>query len=56
LTPESFAKPAAVLGVSREALGTGYIVFFTYSSVIGVLAIILCVWLNSIPQVLEGDD
>jgi len=56
LTPESFAKPAAVLGVSREALGTGYIVFFTYSSVIGVLAIILCVWLNSKPQVLDEDE
>jgi PAT family beta-lactamase induction signal transducer AmpG len=56
LTPESFAKPAAVLGVSREALGTGYIVFFTYSSVIGVLAIILCIWLNSIPQVLDDED
>ena len=56
LTPESYAKPSQVLGVTREALGTGYIVFFTYSSVIGVLAIILCFWLNSIPQVLDEDD
>lgn len=53
LTPESFAKPAQVLGVSREALGTGYIVFFTYSSVIGILAIALCLWLNSRQQPVE---
>ncbi|ESQ90624.1 hypothetical protein ABAC460_09045 [Asticcacaulis sp. AC460] len=56
LTPESFAKPAQVLGVSKEALGTGYIVFFTYSSVIGVLAIILCIWLNSKPQLTQDDS
>jgi MFS transporter, PAT family, beta-lactamase induction signal transducer AmpG len=41
----SYAKPAAVLGVAREALGTAYLVFFSYTTVIGFLAVILSIWL-----------
>lgn len=43
----SFAEPARALGVSREALGTGYVVFFTYTTVIGAVAVALCLWLIS---------
>jgi len=41
----SFAEGAHNLGVSREALGAGYVLFFTYTSLIGVVAVILCLWL-----------
>ncbi|MGA9659894.1 MAG: permease [Asticcacaulis sp.] len=52
----SYARPAEILGVSREALGTGYVVFFTYSSVIGVLAIALCIWLNRVQTIRDEAD
>ncbi len=39
--PENFAKAFERSGVSPAALGSGYIVFFAYSALIGVFAIIL---------------
>ena len=39
--PENFAKALERSGVSPAALGSGYIVFFTYSALIGVFAIAL---------------
>ena len=41
LPPESFASALDRSGVSPAALGTGYIVFFAYSTCIGVFAIVL---------------
>jgi PAT family beta-lactamase induction signal transducer AmpG len=41
----SYEKPAAILKVSREALGAGYVLFFTYTAAIGLVAIVLCLWL-----------
>jgi PAT family beta-lactamase induction signal transducer AmpG len=39
--PENFAKALERSGVSPAALGSGYIVFFAYSALIGVFAIVL---------------
>ena len=39
--PHNFATAVERSGVSPAALGTGYVVFFTYSAVIGVFALIL---------------
>ena len=39
--PENFAKAFERSGVSPAALGSGYIVFFAYSALIGVFAIVL---------------
>jgi MFS transporter, PAT family, beta-lactamase induction signal transducer AmpG len=41
LPPASFAAGAADLGVSAAALGTGYLVFFLYSCVVGLVALVL---------------
>ena len=41
LPPASFAEGAAHLGVSAAALGAGYTVFFLYSSVVGLAALVL---------------
>jgi len=41
LPPESLSSAAAKLGVSAAALGSGYSVFFLYSAVIGVFAVVL---------------
>jgi MFS transporter, PAT family, beta-lactamase induction signal transducer AmpG len=41
LTPESFAVAAQKSGVTPAALASGYTVFFIYSTVIGVFAIVL---------------
>lgn len=41
LPPESFAKAIEKSGVSPAALATGYTVFFIYSTVIGLFAIVL---------------
>ncbi|WAC47196.1 MFS transporter [Asticcacaulis sp. SL142] len=40
----AYAKPAETLGVSPHALGAGYMLFFTYTALIGVVAIILAIW------------
>jgi len=44
--PENFARAVERSGVSPGALGTGYVVFFAYSALIGVfaLALSLAVW------------
>jgi PAT family beta-lactamase induction signal transducer AmpG len=41
LPPASFAAGAADLGVSAGALGAGYLVFFLYSCVVGLVALVL---------------
>lgn len=38
---EAFAAAVAKSNVSPAALGTGYIVFFTYSALLGIAAIVL---------------
>jgi PAT family beta-lactamase induction signal transducer AmpG len=39
--PDNFAKAVERSGVSPSALGAGYIVFFTYSALLGAFAIVL---------------
>jgi MFS transporter, PAT family, beta-lactamase induction signal transducer AmpG len=39
--PQNFAAAVQRSGVSPAALGTGYIVFFTYSTILGVFAVLL---------------
>ncbi len=39
--PQNFAAALQRSGVSPAALGTGYIVFFTYSTILGVFAVLL---------------
>jgi PAT family beta-lactamase induction signal transducer AmpG len=41
--PENFAAAVERSGVSPAALGAGYIVFFSYSALIGIFAVILAV-------------
>ena len=41
--PQNFAAALQRSGVSPAALGTGYIVFFTYSTILGVFAVLLSV-------------
>lgn len=43
LPAESFAAAVERSGVSPAALGTGYVVFFAYSTLIGIFAIVLSV-------------
>jgi PAT family beta-lactamase induction signal transducer AmpG len=42
-TPESYLAGAAKTGVAAAALGAGYVTFFLYSALIGVLAVVLTV-------------
>ena len=39
--PDNFATAVERSGVSPAALGTGYVVFFTYSALLGVFALVL---------------
>ena len=39
--PENFATALERSGVTPAALGTGYVVFFAYSALIGVFAVVL---------------
>jgi PAT family beta-lactamase induction signal transducer AmpG len=41
--PQNFAAAVQRSGVTPAALGTGYILFFTYSAVLGVFAVLLSV-------------
>jgi PAT family beta-lactamase induction signal transducer AmpG len=43
LPPQSFAGAVERSGVSPAALGSGYVVFFVYSTLIGIFAIVLSV-------------
>jgi MFS transporter, PAT family, beta-lactamase induction signal transducer AmpG len=45
LPTTAFAKPADILSVSREALASGYILFFIYTAAIGLFAIAFSIWL-----------
>ena len=44
LPADSFAQAAEKSGVSPAALASGYTVFFIYSTVIGVFAIVLAIF------------
>ncbi len=39
--PEAYVAAAAKSGVSAQALGAGYVVFFLYSALIGVIGVVL---------------
>ena len=52
--PENFANAVARSGVSPAALGTGYMVFFAYSALIGVFALVLAVMVQRRQQAEEG--
>jgi PAT family beta-lactamase induction signal transducer AmpG len=41
--PQNFAKAVERSGVTPAALGSGYVMFFTYSTLIGVFAIVLSI-------------
>ena len=41
LPPENFAAALERSGVTPAALGTGYVVFFAYSALIGVFAVVM---------------
>jgi PAT family beta-lactamase induction signal transducer AmpG len=41
--PEGFATALERSGVTPAALGTGYVVFFAYSALIGAFAVVLAV-------------
>jgi PAT family beta-lactamase induction signal transducer AmpG len=41
LPPESFASAIKRSGVSPASLGSGYVVFFAYSALIGILPVLL---------------
>jgi PAT family beta-lactamase induction signal transducer AmpG len=51
-TTENFARAVERSGVTPAALGTGYIVFFAYSALIGVFALVLSLMV----QRRRGDD
>ena len=46
LPPESLTGAGAKLGVSAQSMGAGYMAFFIYSAVIGILAIALSFWVS----------
>lgn len=52
----SYTKPAAALGVSREALGAGYMLFFTYTALVGMIAVVLAIWLIRVGAVKEQGE
>jgi len=43
LPPESFAKAYEKSGVSPAALASGYSIFFTYTCLVGLVAIVLTI-------------
>ena len=45
LPETAYRAGAATLGVAPQSLGAGYVVFYFYSSIIGILAIGLSLWL-----------
>lgn len=57
LPAESFAKGAANLGVSNQALAAGYTAFFIYSSLIGIFGIIMALIISRGParEILERE-
>jgi MFS transporter, PAT family, beta-lactamase induction signal transducer AmpG len=58
LPAEAFAKPAETLGVAPTALATGYVVFFTYTALMGIGAVVLALLIaRGRPRALmEADD
>ncbi len=48
LPPEAFATAMEKSGVTPAALGSGYLVFFVYTALVGVLGIILAFWVARI--------
>lgn len=45
MTADAYAKAAANLGVSAQAMGAGYFSFFAYTIVIGFVGIAMAIWL-----------
>jgi PAT family beta-lactamase induction signal transducer AmpG len=41
VAPQNFAAALERSGVTPAALGTGYVVFFTYSALLGLFAVLL---------------
>lgn len=56
LPPDAFATAMEKSGVSPAALGAGYLVFFLYSSAVGVVAIILAFMVAARERVRAGGD
>lgn len=55
LPPEAYANAMAKSHVSPQALGAGYLVFFSYSALIGVAAIILVFLVAASPAPKDAD-
>lgn len=53
--PETLAAGAAKTGVTPAALGAGYIVFFVYTAIAGVIAVVLTAIVVSRPHPAEAD-
>ena len=54
LPPAAFATGAETAGVSAAALGAGYFAFFLYSTVIGVVGIVLAFVVARMSRSLES--
>lgn len=48
LPPETYAEAMEKSGVTASALGSGYVVFFVYSALIGLAGVILAFWVARI--------
>ncbi|KRB48648.1 MAG: MFS transporter [Pseudomonadota bacterium] len=53
LPPETFASAMEKSGVSAAALGSGYMVFFCYSALLGVIGIVLAFMVARLPPIHE---
>ena len=53
LPPETFASAMEKSGVSAAALGTGYVVFFFYSALLGTIGIALAFMVARLPPINE---
>ena len=56
LPPQAFASALAKSGVSAAALGSGYVVFFVYTAVIGLAGIVLAFVVAAQPPVTSEQD
>lgn len=51
LPKDTYVKPASDLAVSVHALGAGYMLFFVYTALMGIVSVILALWLINRPQI-----
>jgi MFS transporter, PAT family, beta-lactamase induction signal transducer AmpG len=56
VTPESYVTGATTAGVAPAALGAGYIIFFIYSALIGVAAIVLTLMVAGSSKVMRDSS